>query len=314
MVCVLLAGRAPTLSAEPIVTDGIAVIVNDTIITYQDVEQSAGQAIDILIRQYRSQPEVLRQKIAEARAEATDILVERQLILHEFQTAGYNFPESIIEDSIQERIKQQFRDRVTLMQTLKEQGITSETYRQRIREEIIVEAMRRRNMAQDILISPQKIVDYYEEKKTNFAVGDQVKLRMIVLNKSPADAGATAKALAQEILNKINEGASFNEMARIYSDGPQRATEGDWGWVERSVLRKDLADVVFELKTGERSSVIDLNDSCWIVVVEDRRLAHVRPLAEVRDEIERTLRRTESARLQKRWIDRLKEKSFVRYF
>jgi hypothetical protein len=34
----------------------------------------------------------------------------------------------------------------------------------------------------------------------------------------------------------------------------------------------------------------------------------------MRDEIERTLRITEAARVQKKWLGRLKEKAFVRYF
>jgi len=309
-LALLFAMAAP---AQKAVTDGVAVIVNDAIITYQDVEQYIGQAVDLLVRQYSRQPEAMRQKIGEARQDGTDQLVERQLILHDFKTAGYQFPMSIIEDTIQERTKQRFRDRVTMMQTLREQGITYETYRQRQHDEIIVEAMRRRNVPQDVLISPQKILDYYQTNKTNFAVGDQVKLRTIVLNKPPGDTGAV-KQLAEEILRKINEGALLSDMAKIHSDGPQRNTSGDSGWSERDQLRKELADVAFSLKPGERSGVIDLRDSCWLIQVEEKREAHVRPLSEVRDEIERTLRINEAQRLQKKWIKKLKDKAFVRFF
>jgi peptidyl-prolyl cis-trans isomerase SurA len=298
--------------AEQVVSDGIAAIVNDAIITYQDVEQFAGNPIELLIRQYRSQPDVLRQRIADTRADATEQLIERQLILSEYKAAGYNIPESIIEDTIQERIKQDFRDRVTMMQTLKQQGITYETYRKRVREEIIIKAMRVRNLNQDIVISPQRILAAYDVNKTNYAIGDQVKLRMIVLNKK--DDKGTAKQLAEEILRKVNEGASFKEMAKLYSEGARAATEGDWGWAERTTLRKELADVAFSLKQGERSGVIDLNDSVWIMQVEEKRTARVRPLDEVRDEIERMLKQTESERTRKKWMARLKEKSFVRYF
>jgi parvulin-like peptidyl-prolyl isomerase len=265
LLCVLGLGHAAVF-AEQMVSDGIAVIVNESIITYQDVEQVAGNVIEMLIRQYRNEPDALRQRIAETRSDATEQLIERQLILAEFKTAGYNFPESIIEDTIQDRIKQRFRDRVTLMQTLREQGITYETYRTRTREEIIVEAMRRKNLNPDILISPQRILNYYEEHKTNYMVGDQVKVRMIVINKKPEDKGA-AKELAEEILRKLDEGAKFTEMAKIYSEGARGATEGDSGWTERSVLRKELAEVASGLKSGQRSGVVDLNDSCWIILV-----------------------------------------------
>jgi len=48
--------------------------------------------------------------------------------------------------------------------------------------------------------------------------------------------------------------------------------------------------------------------------VEDRRDARVRPLAEVREDIERNLMAMERGRLHKKWIDRLKAKSLVTQF
>ena len=47
------------------------------------------------------------------------------------------------------------------------------------------------------------------------------------------------RKLAAEIQAKIKGGAAFSEMAGVYSQG--RNPGGDWGWVERSVLRKELA-------------------------------------------------------------------------
>jgi peptidyl-prolyl cis-trans isomerase SurA len=312
-VLLLLVALNTPASAQKVVSDGIAVVVNEAVITYQDVEQYIGQAVELLRAQFARQPEAMRQRISETRQDGTEQLVERQLILSDFKTSGFQFPESIIEDSIQERIKVRFRDRVTFIQTLRERGQTYESFHKQQYDEIVVEAMRRRNVPQDIVISPQKILDFYETNKTNFAVGDRVKLRMIVLNKPAGDTGAV-KQLAEEILLKIKEGAAFADMAKIHSEGPQKNVGGDWGWAERDTLRKELAEVAFTLQAGERSGVIDLPDSCWIMLVEDRRVAQVKPLSEVREEIERILRQSEGARLQKLWITKLKSKAFVRYF
>jgi parvulin-like peptidyl-prolyl isomerase len=309
-LALLLPGKAP---AQQVVSDGIAVVVNDAIITFQEVNTYIRPFMDLLRSQYGRQPEVLQQKIIELRADGTEQLIERQLILNEFKTAGYQFPESLIEDNIQERIKQRYRDRVTFIQDLRARGQTYETFHKQQYEEIIVEAMRRRNAPQDILISPQKILDYYETNKTNFLVGDQVKLKMIVLNKPPGDQGQ-AKQLADEILRKVKEGAPFSKMAKIHSEGPTRSSGGDAGWAERDTLRKELADVAFSLKPGETSGVIDLPESCWLMMAEEKRTAHVKPLSEVRDEIERTLRLTEARRLDRKWIKRLREKAFVVFF
>ncbi|HTD65695.1 MAG TPA: peptidyl-prolyl cis-trans isomerase [Candidatus Limnocylindria bacterium] len=293
--------------------NGIAAIVNEAIITRQEVNDFIGPSEIVLRRTFSREPEALDQKLGKLREDGTEQLVERQLILSEYKAAGYNYPETIIEDRIQDRIKQRYRDRVTLMQGLREMGITYEAFRKQQRDEILIIAMRQLKTPQDIIISPQKILNYYERHQTNFMVGEEVKLRMIVLNKPPGDTGGV-KQLAEEILRKINEGAPFAEMAKIHSDGPYKAASGERGWVQRDSDRKELSDVAFSLKASEHSGVIDLPDSCWLVQVEDRRAARVRPLSEVREQIERVLRIEESARQETKWVKRLREKSFVRYY
>ena len=52
----------------------------------------------------------------------------------------------------------------------------------------------------------------------------------------------------------------------------------------------------------------------YIMLTENKRLAHTRSLAEVQPEIEQNLINQELARQHKRWIDRLRRKAFVRYF
>lgn len=52
----------------------------------------------------------------------------------------------------------------------------------------------------------------------------------------------------------------------------------------------------------------------YLLQVDEREEARVQALEEVRDEIERDLLLQERARLQKNWINRLRGKSFVRYF
>jgi hypothetical protein len=50
------------------------------------------------------------------------------------------------------------------------------------------------------------------------------------------------------------------------------------------------------------------------MLVEERKSSQVRPLLDVANDIEKTLRVQEQARLQKQWIDGLKKKTFIRYF
>jgi parvulin-like peptidyl-prolyl isomerase len=165
-----------------------------------------------------------------------------------------------------------------------------------------------------ILISPLKIEQYYSGHEDEFKVDDQVHLRMIVVNQQADSAPGMARRVAEEILAKIDSGVPFAEMAGVYSSGVQRAEGGDRGWVERSYFKPELAKEAFALKPSQHSGVIELPEACYLMMVEDVRPAHVRPLTEVRDDIERTLKSVESLRLRKEWIERLKRKSFIEYY
>lgn len=311
-IIILLGGLSIAADVRAELVNGIAAIVNDAIITYEDVVADSARAVEFYERQYGRQSPVFRQKVLEAQRASMELLVERKLILHEFKTAGYNLPETIIEDNIKERIKQRFGDRLKLIQTLQADGKTYENFRQEVREQIIEQAMRAKNVSSEILISPQKIEDFYTQNQQQFKLEDQVKLRMIVLDKSKH--GADTMKLGREIEAKLGEGISFAEMATLYSDGSQASQGGDWGWVDRSVLREDLRETAFSLKSGQRSGVIEKPDACFLMLVEEVRATHVKPLPEVRDQIEKALAAQERARLQKKWIDRLKNKSFIRTF
>ncbi|MEO6183588.1 MAG: peptidyl-prolyl cis-trans isomerase [Verrucomicrobiota bacterium] len=304
--------------AQAALVNGINAVVNDTVITYDEVERKIALIADGLFQQYRNQPQVLEERLKQLRADQMEELVERQLILNEFKTAGYKLPETFIDDAIREEIRKNFYgDSAKLTKTLQSEGMTKEAFRQQQRERIIVRYLSEQNISsQKILISPFKIEKYYTENQERFKVGDQVKLRMIVLNQASSAEPGRAKQLAQEVLKKIEEGAPFAEMASIYSEGAQRAEGGDRGWVDRdrTDLKKELADAAFALKAGQLSGVIDLPEGCYLMLVEEARPAHVRPLDELRADIESTLQAQESANLRKQWIERLRKKSFVRYY
>jgi peptidyl-prolyl cis-trans isomerase SurA len=299
-------------TADPVLVNGLAVAVNDTIITRQDVVEATLSGEQVLVSTYRSQPQRLQQELDDLRRDQLDHLVDRQLILHEFKTAGYKLPESVIDEQIKATMRRHFENRSRMIKSLRAEGVTWDSYRQRVREDIIVNAMIQKNIASEIIISPHKIETYYQEHPEEFKVEDRVKLRMIFLKNKPDRDAATTRKFADEIATKLAGGAQFPEMASLYSDGSQSSKDGDW--FEKSVLRQDLADVAFSLKSGERSGVIEKSDGCYLMLVEDSQPARVKPLPDVRDEIEKNLQLKEKERLRKQWIERLKTKSFIQYF
>jgi len=299
-------------SAHAELADGVQAIVDNTVITYGQVEEFTAPVVDTLRREYAGQPEAYDKALNDALKDSLEQLIERQLILHSFDTEGYKLPDSVIDNAFQDQMRERFGDRITMIKTLQAEGMTLEEYRKQFRERFIEDAMRNQNVAREIIISPFKVQTFYQRHQADFQMDDQIKLRMITLNKNGDDTNTVR--LANEILSEIKKGATFSEMAMVYSQDAQQHQGGERGWVERPVLRRELADAAFALKPGETSGVIDLPEACYLVYVEDTRLAHVKPLSDVRDGIEKTLRTQEQARLQKQWIESLRAKTFIRYF
>ena len=302
------------LQAE--MADGILAVVNNAVITRAQLDDFVAPAIDTLRRQYANQENVSNvfgQKVVSVLNDGLEQLIERQLILHEFDAEGYKMPDSFADQIVQERIRERYGDRTTLMKTLQAQRLTYEQFRKDVRDQWIWMYMRSKNVSQGIVISPYKIENHYLAHQDDFKVEDEVKLRMIVINKTSSDDQSVPR-MTGEILTQIKQGASFSQMASVYSQGSQRSQGGDWGWVERSVLRKELVDVAFALKPGQVSDVIDTPQACYLMLVEETRPAHVKPLNDIRGEIEATLRAQQQKQLEEQWIDRLKQKTFILKF
>lgn len=310
----LLAGLVPVAAAGPELVNGILAVVNRTIITEKEAREFIEPALIALQRQPGVTAQIYNERARDIYKDGLGQLIERQLMLDDFKTAGYSFPESIIEDFVQDRIRERYGDRVKLIKTLEAQNTTYEQFRTDIRDQFIVEQMRLKNVSSAVIISPFKIETYYKEHPEDFKLPDQIRLRMIELRKRDGGDPEAVRRLAREILGKLEAGAKFAEMASVYSEGSQRREGGDLGWVNKSALRKEFVDATNTLKAGQRTGVIETSDACFLLYVEEVKSAQLRPLVEVRDEIEKTLLAHEQTRLQKKYVERLKSKAFVRYF
>src|SRR5258705_381575 len=137
---------ATAVQGEPRVRDGIVAVVNDSIITRHELEDYTSQAVELLRRTYRRQPDVFNRKYTETMEDALEQLIEKQLILDEFKSAGGQLPESIIEEDIKDKIRKTFGDRVTLTKTLRARGESTESFRKRVHDDIIINFMRQKNV------------------------------------------------------------------------------------------------------------------------------------------------------------------------
>jgi peptidyl-prolyl cis-trans isomerase SurA len=311
-----LADQALTQRVE--VIDGIAAIVNNDVVTISQVRDLIG-ARERSLREIYSGAE-LENKLKEMRLSAIKDLIDRQLILQEFkkmQEKGATIPDYIVDDRIQAIIRQEFGgDRSAFVRTLQAQGYTLTQFKAIEREKIVIQAMRQQKVDNNFVISPTQIQAYYEKNKQAYATPEQVKLRMIVIREGSSgdvpDIGSK-RELAEEIREKVAKGAEFDRMAEMYSeDETTQQIGGDWGWIERNTLNEKLTDVAFSLRPGEVSPVIGIDNTYYIIMVEAKRNATVKPIGDVRDEIEKNLIQQERTKAQERWLDTLRQKAYIK--
>lgn len=314
IIFLLLAGLAAPGHCLADLVDGIEAVVADRVITFAQVEDYTRPVEETLRTQYAADTSVYQQKLDAALHDSLELLVERALILHNYESGGYNkLPDSLADQLVQDNIRERFGDRVTMLKSLQAQGMTLEQYRKELLDRYIESGLRNENVQKTVIISPYKIETYYNNHADEFKVPAQVKLRMIVLNKASPD-DTNALGLAREILRQVKAGASFADLAGLYSQGSQQHLGGDWGWIDRTVLRKELSDVAFSLPKGQVSEPIDTPEAVYVMLVEDQKKPGLKPLTDVRDDIEKNLQLQEQSRLAKQWIDGLKKKTYIRYF
>jgi parvulin-like peptidyl-prolyl isomerase len=306
----------PLRGAEEVI-NGIAAVVNGEVITYSQVRE-------LVAAQEKSASEVyqgaeLQQKVAEMRKKAVQELIDRALILQEFKKKEFNIPSYVIDDSIQKIIRSDFGgDRTAFVKTLQAQGYTMARFRKVQTDKIIVQAMRQSKTSDNVLVSPVKIREYYDRHASSYTTPEQVKLRMIVLKEggasgdSPPDSSVSKKQMAAEIREKLAGGAEFDRLAQMYSEDSTNEMGGDWGWVERRTLNEELAKVAFSMKAGEISPIIPLDGAYYILMVEQRKPAVTKPLAEVRQQIVDALTQEDKLRGQEQWLKELRSKAYIR--
>ena len=232
-----------TLAEESRVIDGIAAIVNGDVITYSQVRGVSLPRERLLMSQFKG--EELAKQIKAARDAALKDLIDRQLIVQSFRKEKFEIPEHFVDEHINDIIREDFgSDRNAFIKTLQAQNFSLTEFKKMETEKIIVQAMRGKNVKLNTIVSPTKIREYYDLHRAEFTVKEEVKLRMIMIPTRAAEGNSAAqKAIAEEILGKLADGAPFDRMAQMYSEDATRDNGGDWGWITRKTLAAPLEKV-----------------------------------------------------------------------
>jgi peptidyl-prolyl cis-trans isomerase SurA len=302
---------APRSSRAQDVLNGIAAVVNDEVITFSQVRELVG-AKEQSARQ-QLQGDALVQKIKEIRLQAINDLIDRQLILQEFKKQHFQIPDYFIDERVNTIVREEFGgDRQAFVRTIEAQGFSLARFKELEKDKIIVQEMTRSAVKQNVIVPESKILDFYKENIAEFSTAEEVKLRLISIKK--AGASASRRKQIEEIRAKVLDGTEFGDLAHMYSDDSTQETYGDWGWVDRKKLNEQLTKAAFALKPGEVSEVIEVGEAYYLLLVEAKKPGTVRPMKEVRDEIEKRLTQQERQRLRQEWLQKLRKKAFIKMY
>jgi peptidyl-prolyl cis-trans isomerase SurA len=220
-----------------------------------------------------------------------------------------------VDNQISETIATQFDgDRSKYLAYLRSRGISQKDYRREVEEDIVYGYMRQQQRKSATTVSPVRIETFYNENKDNFYQEDSVHLRLIQLTREPDDTDDTLRNKANDIVKQLKSGASFTDLARLYSNDSRRTKGGDWGWQRRSDLRKEFSDVLFTLDAGKYTDPIIMPEGAFLLFVEERKHAGVLPLEDVREQIEHLLVQQSASEAQERWLEKLRRNGYVKHF
>lgn len=149
-----------------------------------------------------------------------------------------------------------------------------------------------------VKVSDAEVKTWYDGHQDRYQEPEERRASHVLIS-SDGDAGKEkAKAKAEEVLKDIQKNPSrFAELAKQHSQDPGSAQKGgDLGYFGRGMMVKPFEDAVFQQKEGEISGLVESDFGYHIIKVTGIKAAKLRPLADVRSDIEGDLRRQAATR------------------
>lgn len=309
-----LVGQGQDKELQSMFPNGIAAVVEDDIITVHQLRRQVSPLIQQIRLDSRSATE-FEANLQRATREVLDSMIDRVLIVKEFERKGMIVPDAFMQSEFRRNMLERFDgDRSKYIRFLQQEGKSDAQYKEELTDNIIVGFMEREMLQSLSGVSPQRIRDFYNENKIRFYQEEALKLRQIMLSPIAGETEDRLMKMGQSIVEELNNGAEFAALAKERSVDDMASNGGDWGWVKRSDMRKELADVAFSLKEGTFSNPILLDKYIFILYAEDKVEEGFKPLNDVRDSIKEAITTREMRDERSKWIQRLRKDAYVKYY
>ncbi len=308
-----LLGITSTVHAESQLLDQVIAVVNDEVITQSE--------LDILLRpvyiQFKAQysEAELNMKMAEARQKILNQLVEDKLVYQEAKTQKIEVDEASIDEDL-EAFKQRFKSESELEDALQKEGLSMKEMRDRIRRQAMIRQLQDREIRARVVVSPLEVEAYFNEHPEEFSTDERIKVRSITIKKDDIarEKGMmdeAAKNKIEDLRNKILSGESFGKLAKEFSQDTNAEKEGLGDWLQRGSMISIIDDVIFNLKTGEISKVVESPMGYHVFRIEERQEKLTKTLEQARNEIYNKLYSKKFLERFEEWMKELKRSAYI---
>ena len=255
--------------ARPQISGGVAALVNDDVISTFDLRQRA------LLLIVTSGVPANAENMPQIQEEALRSLVDEHLEMQELRRMEKEQKFSIIadDDEVTQSLNQLAKDNNTTLDELRRQfasvGLDLQTLRDQIKVQLSWNRMISGRYSTRVRIGDHQIAMMLQRRK---ATSDQPQYLVseIFIDASRAGGLSEATSGAQQLIQQIQQGTPFGPVARQFSNAPTAAANGDMGWVSAAELQPELLAVVQEMRPGQVSQPIPVNDGVYIVQLREK--------------------------------------------
>lgn len=240
--------------------DLVAASVDGKPITLHDVSSRLGLSSPMSATEFASN----------SRAQETlQALINERLIEEQAASRNISVSDAEIDRYIGEVASRNGMSRTDFESSLSMRQIPLNQYRAQVRTEIMRSRLIGQLSEEGAAVTDADVERFVKDNPTLSKAGSKVRLRQIVVarqNRTETE----VESRSREILEALEAGRSFEDVAQEYSDGPESSDGGLLGVVAEEDLAPPVFEALLTLGEGSVSPAVTLPDSIRIFRVEER--------------------------------------------
>lgn len=182
----------------------------------------------------------------------------------------------LLDQMIQEEVLYQLAKKERLQQDSEYKKLI-----ENIEKQALVNYFIDKRVNQSVEVSKSEVESYFKENQAQYSEYEMRKLSHILV---------ANEAVANQALGALKKGESFAAVAKKFSTDGTKARGGDLGWVRKSDLIPDFANVAFSLtKKGSYSGLVKTQFGIHIIQYNDTRRMPPKSLDDAYQEISQRL-------------------------